>query len=111
MTGQLGGETWSGIRLHQPDGSIVLGAALQITPASSAHRETTQALIDAINGGAGKQQRRRLIDSVATGNCTLAHRQKVEQGGSDWNRVVAVEEVAALTVTKVERAVLLTVTT
>ena len=112
VTGTLRGETWSGIRLLQPDGELVLGAALQAIPAAAAHQNETRVLVDAINSGAGKRERKRLLGLVKAGACTLTHLQKVQHGGNNWSAVVAVEEVAGLgEMTTDEGAALLKATT
>jgi hypothetical protein len=111
VNGVLLGETWKGVRLLQPDGDLVLGAELQVTPTTEDYRPKLKKLVDSINGGGGRSERKQLLEHVRTKACTLARRQNVEQGSGNWRPVVAIGDVVGLKEELVERVKLLTLTT
>lgn len=109
-SGRLRGQTWSGVRLLQPDGDLVLGSTLQVAPVTLP-RPDADALIKSINEGGGREARRRLVELVRSGACTLLRWDSVQQEGRNWSGVVAAEEITGLDEQGIEPAALLKVTT
>jgi hypothetical protein len=87
VTGKAGGQTWTGVRLAQPDGDLVLGPQLQVTPADQKQWSAAETLVKAINAGAGKRERRQLVERVRTNAYTLKVDQAVQQGSQNLTHV------------------------
>jgi len=104
VTAKGGGETWSGALLAQPDGSPVLGARLQVSPAgANANAAVLQALAEATKGPTTRAQRRRLYDEVANGNATVTRVENVNRGAAAHPDIIVAEELVGFARQKVER--------
>jgi hypothetical protein len=87
VSGKAGGQTWTGVRLAQPDGELVLGPQLQVTPADPTQWIAAETLVKSINAGAGKRERRQLVEGVRANVYKLKHDQEVQQGGKNLSGV------------------------
>lgn len=110
VKGQLLGEAWSGIRLQQPDGDLVLGSTMQITPVNMTV-EDAEILVKSINEGGDRETRKRLLRFLKSGTCKLSRWNSVQQGGRNWRGIVAAKEIEGLEEQTIERADLLKVST
>jgi len=90
ITGEALGEVWSGVGLAQPDGTLVLGATLQVTPQQESDRQSVDALVNEINGG-DRKSRQQLMSLVWQGSVTLIRLVNVSRGGKQQPEIVATD--------------------
>lgn len=93
ISGRALGETWSGVELAQPDGALVLGATLQVTPRNLDDFSSAEALVNEINNGASRKKRRQLLELVNDGSLTLSRLANVDRGGRNHPEIVVTDLV------------------
>ncbi|MBI2155349.1 MAG: hypothetical protein HY616_06045 [Candidatus Rokubacteria bacterium] len=100
IEGTVGSETWEGVRLRQPDDTLVLGVRLQATAATGAggtvREDVWTTLTTEIFEQTALKDRRLLVKLVKTGAVGLRFQQKIIRGGQPIDGAVAVDGLAGL---------------
>jgi hypothetical protein len=101
VEGDAGGETWKGVRLHQPDGTVVLGARVQVTTADSAKngaewQRLTGQVFHGAQPDAALKDRQLLVKMAKAGTATVNHVESIVRGGASLDSFVAVDGLALL---------------
>lgn len=98
VSGLVGKEKWEGILLRQPDGGPALGSTLLISQGSAPDESDVEAavtLLDRVNNGGSRKDRKQLIGEVESGKLKVARDQEPRMAGQDAGQgVVSGEEIA-----------------
>ena len=110
VSGKIGEQACEGLRLSQPDGTVALGAALQVSPTSVKTEEaagTWEALITEAVGEDGRVlDTRRLLRMVKEGTVTLGLLRKIVNGSRQLDQPVMTKGLEGFKPEKSEAAVL-----
>jgi len=109
LEGTDGNQIWNGVKLVQPDGSLALGARLQVSTDDSDRdgknwTKLTTLVFDGATRGAALKDRNALVDMVERGTAAITHLEKITRGTSPLDAFVVVDGLRQWTVKSTKRA-------